>query len=294
MEDCAKALKEHYGVKLSSSVINKVTQEAGRAAKEFNVDAPSSEESAPLLVVEIDGSMVPIVEYGEASEEQKQADKKHDRSCFWKEFRLCTVSLPGKVGTRYGVTDGPPFEAGCMMYQICQYEGMDGDTQIHGVADGAPWIAEQFDEQFGANHKFYIDFYHTSEYLGNASKELTANHLVGADWYEQQRQRLRKSKASEVLSDLAQKNDQHLDQEAVESCLRYLGNRLEYLDYATALEQNLPIGSGEVESGHRSVLQKRLKKPGAWWLKENAETMAQLKVVQSNGHWDDLWQKIAA
>ena len=180
------------------------------------------------------------------------------------------------------------------MYQICQYEGMDGDTQIHGVADGAQWIAEQFDEQFGANYKFYIDFYHTSEYLGEASKELTANHLVGADWYGQQQQKLRESKASEVLSDLAKKNDQHPDQEAVESCLRYLGNRLEYLDYATALEQNLPIGSGEVESGHRSVLQKRLKKPGAWWLKENAETMAQLKVVQSNGHWNDLWQKIAA
>ena len=86
----------------------------------------------------------------------------------------------------------------------------------------------------------------------------------------------------------------HTDTETVEKALRYLGNREEHLDCATALEQNLSVGSGEVESGQRSVLQKRLKKPGAWWLKENAETMAQLKTLQANAHWENLWQKAAA
>jgi hypothetical protein len=294
MEGSVEALKEHYGIKLSSTVINKVTRQVGKAAKEFNAAAPSSDNPAPVLVVEIDGSMVPIVKYGNVSEEQKRSGEKRDRNCFWKEFRLCTVSEPNEAQTRYGVTDGSPLEAGCMMYQTCQYKGMDGDTHIHGVGDGAPWIAEQYEEQFGVNHQFYIDFYHVSEYLGAASKELTAIESVEADWYEQQREKLRESKTSEVLSELAEKNQHHGDQEAVESCLRYLGNRVEHLDYATALEQKLPIGSGEVESGHRSVLQKRLKKPGAWWVKENAETMAQLKTLQSNGHWEKLWQKIAA
>jgi hypothetical protein len=36
-----------------------------------------------------------------------------------------------------------------------------------------------------------------------------------------------------------------------------------------------------------------LRNPGAWWLKEDAETMAQLKTLQSNGHWENLWQKVA-
>jgi hypothetical protein len=60
------------------------------------------------------------------------------------------------------------------------------------------------------------------------------------------------------------------------------------------LAEDLPIGSGEVESGHRSVLQKRLKKPGAWWHKPNAESMGQIKTLQANGHSGNLWQKIAA
>ena len=34
------------------------------------------------------------------------------------------------------------------------------------------------------------------------------------------------------------------------------------LDYKTALEKGLPIGSGEIESAHRYVIQERLKLPG--------------------------------
>jgi len=49
----------------------------------------------------------------------------------------------------------------------------------------------------------------------------------------------------------------------VRSCYRYLNNRLEHLDYKRAVEQGLPIGSGEIESAHRHVVQKRLKIAGA-------------------------------
>jgi hypothetical protein len=45
------------------------------------------------------------------------------------------------------------------------------------------------------------------------------------------------------------------------------------MDYAGARAAGLPIGSGEVEGGHRHVLQKRLKIAGAWWRERNAEWM---------------------
>ena len=38
MEGSVGALKEHYGVKISASVINNVTREIGKAAKEFNAE----------------------------------------------------------------------------------------------------------------------------------------------------------------------------------------------------------------------------------------------------------------
>ena len=59
----------------------------------------------------------------------------------------------------------------------------------------------------------------------------------------------------------------------VRACHRYLSNRLDHLDYQGALATGLPIGSGEIESAHRYVVQQRLKRPGAWWTPDNAEAM---------------------
>lgn len=36
-----------------------------------------------------------------------------------------------------------------------------------------------------------------------------------------------------------------------------------------------PIGSGEIEAGHRHVIQERLKISGAWWLEQTTEGMLQ-------------------
>jgi hypothetical protein len=64
------------------------------------------------------------------------------------------------------------------------------------------------------------------------------------------------------------------------------------LDYERALREGLPIGSGEIEGGHRWVVQARLKKSGAWWLKENAEKMLGLRVCRANGEWKSYWQQV--
>jgi hypothetical protein len=38
-----------------------------------------------------------------------------------------------------------------------------------------------------------------------------------------------------------------------------------------------------IESGHRHVVQARLKKAGAWWYAEHAQIMLALRVVRANG-----------
>jgi hypothetical protein len=43
------------------------------------------------------------------------------------------------------------------------------------------------------------------------------------------------------------------------------------VDYQGAIKKGFPIGSGEVESGNKSVWQGRLKIAGAWWKVENAK-----------------------
>ena len=98
MNATVEALREHYGVELSASVVNKVTRQTGSEAKRFNADAPASKAGAALLVVELDGSMVPVVEYGDLDKQQKASGLKRNRNCFWKEFRLCTASRSEGAG----------------------------------------------------------------------------------------------------------------------------------------------------------------------------------------------------
>ena len=54
----------------------------------------------------------------------------------------------------------------------------------------------------------------------------------------------------------------------------------------------LPIGSGEIESAHRYVIQIRLKIAGAWWKIENLDKMLALRVLRANGGWGDYWSSI--
>jgi len=64
--------------------------------------------------------------------------------------------------------------------------------------------------------------------------------------------------------------------------LRYIKNRRHQFAYKEALAKELPIGSGMIESTNRSLIQKRLKLPGAWWLLKNANNMARLRALRGN------------
>ena len=52
------------------------------------------------------------------------------------------------------------------------------------------------------------------------------------------------------------------------------------------------IGSGEIESAHRYVIQIRLKIAGAWWKVENLSKMLALRVLRANRGWEDYWRGI--
>lgn len=71
----------------------------------------------------------------------------------------------------------------------------------------------------------------------------------------------------------------------VRQCYRYIINRPGQFRYAQTIVANLPIGSGEVESAHRYVIQKRLKLAGAWWRKDNDQAMLNLRTARANRCW---------
>jgi hypothetical protein len=52
------------------------------------------------------------------------------------------------------------------------------------------------------------------------------------------------------------------------------------------------IGSGAIESAHRTVVQKRMKQSGQRWTNRGAQNMLNLRVLSMNKQWGKVVQLI--
>ena len=136
-----------------------------------------------------------------------------------------------------------------------------------------------------------MDFHHVSDYLAAAAVIVAPE--ANKQWLHRQQERLLENDVEEILSVLHPHVEPESHEQApVRDAHRYMNERIDQMDYRGARARGLPIGSGEVESGHRHVLQKRLKIAGAWWLERHAEAMLQLRTVRANGDWNQYWNQI--
>jgi len=283
-------LLEHYGIELSSSTIRLITQRHGRRLLDQQqqlIDRLGPEAGLPQMLAETDGCMVPLVENS-----PKAADKRKQKRLFWGEARLSLAREIGVVTPRFAATMAEAQEAGAVWLDCVKRAGAGTQTQIHCVGDGAAWIIEQAQARFGEQGSYLIDFYHVSEYLAEAAAVIAG--AKAKPWLEKQQSRLKENRVAVVIEELMRHREgaEVSDGEApVRVCHRYLTNHREQMNYQAAIAAGLPIGSGEIEGGHRYVVQERLKKAGAWWKPENARTMLALRVNRANGEWRSYWQQ---
>jgi hypothetical protein len=288
----AVKLKEHYGIVVPVSAVRDCTEEHGARmlAQEKQKGDWSDRAGVPVLIAEMDGSMLPVVEVAEPKSGEALQDRRKTRQVSWKEARLAMAHEPGSVTPIFGATLVSAEEAGERL-AVCALEaGAGNQTKIHGLGDGAPWIIEQMEVQFGTQAQYLVDFYHLCDYLAAAGEVIAGNDKP--HWMEEKKDSLKGNRWKEVLEALQPfLESAHLpDSEApVRACFRYISNHADFLDYQGALAAGLPIGSGEIESAHRYVFQDRLKVPGGWWKMENLKKMIALRVLRANGGWEDYW-----
>lgn len=282
-EQTAQKLKEHYGLDMSSSTLREITEKHAKNIAEWQPSEKTVVE-ASLLIAEIDGSMVPIVETGE------EGDLRKTRKTCWKEVKLCFTRVHQRIARIYAGSIGCVEEAGNQLYICAKKSGYGPKTHIHALGDGAQWIVDQVDQQFGSQAYFLVDFFHVCEYLGEAA--LWVDALNPQEWFKQSREKLKRGETKQVFEELKAKREKLgdlPDNHALTKCIRYMEPRLKNMDYKKTLDQGLPIGSGEIESSHRHVIQKRLKIAGAWWKQENANAMIALRTARLNGYWEEYW-----
>jgi hypothetical protein len=283
----ASRVLEHYGFEIGFSAVRDTTLEHAQRARQIleqEYEQPFRllpANGAAHVVAEADGSLVCTVQPGK---------RKGKRPRDWKEIRLCAAQAQGKADTIYGATFAGVDEVGRRWGHCARSAGWGLNSQVHALGDGAQWIRRQTQEVFGLAGTFLCDFFHVSGYLGEAAR--TCRKQAPDQWRRTQQKRLKRGAVENVIEALSEHLEpvETADEIApVRSAHRYLSNRVDCLDYPRALALGLPIGSGMIESGHRHVLQARLKKAGAAWLIESADRIANLRVLRANGQWENMW-----
>jgi hypothetical protein len=289
-------LKEHYGISLPVSTVRKITETHAYHIHERRLQERIEEyptvTGRDCVIAETDGSMVPVVVTDENAE-----DRRKGKNYFWKEARLCFAHLPGETTLKFGAEFQEGIdEAGKNLFDSACRAGFGRGTYLHSVGDGAPWISGQVEKRFGLQGHYLVDFYHLCEYLEGAAPACCGKGEK-ASWLEQQKDFLKKGqteKVTEALKPYLEPEETEDRNAPVRCCLRYLINRPGQFDYPGAQARGLPVGSGEIESAHRYIIQERLKIAGAWWTPKNARFMLALRVDRADGYWERHWDNMSS
>jgi hypothetical protein len=315
-EEAAQLLSEDYHIMLTDSTLNKVTDYVGRTvfeadkarveeAYEKMADTPIPEKPTrkDVFYLFIDGSLLFTRILGAIG------------GRLWKEVKLALMfagkdAKAGKKSERIRIRhkEYVPFLGSVEDFKKYVFEaavrmGCFEYERIVIISDGATWIRtmceELFPKKICPNTVQILDFYHLAENVYTYAKDkFKDDQSKYVPWAEQLLDLLEKSKTQEALEML--KDDEHKKtSEGVLNLYGYIKNNINKIDYAWYKKMGWYIGSGAIESGNKSVVQKRCKGPGMSWNPANAQHMITLCAKAKSGLWktsvrDPFIQPLAA
>jgi hypothetical protein len=163
------------------------------------------------------------------------------------------------------------------------------DKRLVFIADGGTWIKNWVDDAFPQAVSI-LDYYHVCEHLHDFANTIFKEEKKLKKWTDKQKELLLESKATKVIA-----NIKKLDSENKEalSLINYYSNNIERMDYKAYKNIGVGlIGSGAIESAHRTVVQKRMKQSGQRWSNKGAQNMLNLRVLRMNEQWGKVVQLI--
>ena len=156
------------------------------------------------------------------------------------------------------------------------------------ISDGSPWLRLMM-EKACPKATLILDMYHALSYIGQVSSAAFGLGKAGSDWFTEQRKLLLDSRLDAVLSHI---KEVRIGVELRDSVCSYLESNRDRMDYKQYQERGLLIGSGAIESAHRTVMQRRLKRSGQRWSIRGAQQVLNLRVCLMSGRWRLVRERI--
>ena len=169
------------------------------------------------------------------------------------------------------------------------------DLLVALLQDGAPELWNLLDtavnkDTIGTLVHRLIDFFHLIEKL-HAAAVVIHGQRESAAIVKRWKIRLRNSSgaAQRILKELESSGYEHVrtgDSMPVHDAITYLTNNADRMDYAGALENGLPIGSGQIEATCKSLVSQRMKRAGSRWKERGGERILQLRALALSDRWE--------
>jgi len=274
----------HYREPISDNLLRRVVARVGLQCEESDQGRlqaelkPRPEEPADVLVIEVDGSMLPIRGLEPWKEAKVGLTYRHDVS----------ARKPIPSTARYVAVVGGMSEFAPVFEEALDIEGLDDAGAVVWVGDGAPcnWTLA---DQLAPDALQILDWHHAVEHAVDCGKVLLGEESPWLSLWQRRAEALLAEGAPEAflaelmacvpLAEKRRGRDKKDALAALDDLVRYYRTNAQRMKYRLYRDAGFPIGSGAIESAHRHVLQTRMKRAGQHWALLNARRMARLRAA---------------
>jgi len=273
--------------KVSAMQVHRVTQAYG---KEFSLPEQAIRSLTPpvaeeVVYAQVDGGMILTREKENNWKEVKVGRVFKSKDCMEESANRGCI-LQSQYVAYLGEKE--PF-CKTMDELLDGYGGSQLKERLVFISDGAVWI-HNWSKDIFPKAVHVLDYYHASEHLYDFVKLQFKDEAQGKLWGKEQEDRLLDSRADLVIEAVNRLEPVNAEaRKGQQDLIGYYTANLERMDYACYKKIGAGIiGSGAIESTHRTLVQKRLKQSGQRWTKTGAQNVLNLRVVQMNGSWNKI------
>lgn len=170
--------------------------------------------------------------------------------------------------------------------------GVENAEVIAAVTDGAEW-EQRFIDFHCPQAVRILDFPHAGQRVSQVGQALWGQDTDPTKaWLAEQLHTLKHTGPEDLLAELKLLAQQHPNVEILPKNLAYLEKRADHMQYPNFRQQELPIGSGAMESGNKVVVEARLKGAGMHWAVPHVNPMLALRNILCSDRWDEAWPQI--
>jgi hypothetical protein len=273
---------QRQGVAISEKRVRTISESVGKVALQDRDQELEQFSNGTLeqgqtfagkrVVVAIDGGRTRIRQPKQGK--KKSGQQRQGYHTDWKEPKLFTLYAIDETGHKLNkqllpyndgtITGRDPFK---QLFKMYLYKtGIVAASQIIFIGDGAPWIWNTIDEiinELNINPELVtkvLDFYHAAEHLWQVIDALpNLTEPQKQRLFKKFRTQLKNGKLDSLIETLGRKANRNNN---AYKKLSYFHGHEDKCRYDQFIENNIPIGSGAIESAVRRVVNLRLKGAG--------------------------------